>query len=278
MTTLASPPPAAALTTAAASDLDRLNAEVAELDPASLIRWAGQRFGGDTSTGGGGGESGVVGEGVEGGLVMSSSFGAQSAALLHLVTRVLPDLPVILVDTGYLFPETYRFILDLKRRLGLNLHVATPRVTPAWLEAIHGRLWEQGQDGLARYHQLMKIEPMNRALSDLGATAWIAGLRRGQTRHRATLRRVEAQDGLVKIHPILDWTGRDVHDYLTRHDLPLHPLVERGYLSIGDTHSTRPVTADMDERDGRFGGVTQECGLHVPQTIAEDDSRFSSGL
>lgn len=254
MSTLTPPRPAA--------PLDVLNDEVAGLDPAEVVRWAGVRFA----------------DGGEGALVMSSSFGAQSAALLHLVTRVLPDIAVILVDTGYLFPETYRFAQELKERLGLNLHVATPRVTPAWLEATRGRLWEQGEEGLREYHQLMKIEPMQRALSDLGARAWIAGLRRGQTQHRATLRRVDEQDGLIKVHPILGWTGRELHAYLQRHDLPLHPLVERGYLSIGDTHSTRPVTGDMDERDGRFGGVAQECGLHVPQTIAEDDSRFSSGL
>ena len=95
---------------------------------------------------------------------LSSSFGAQAAVSLHLVTRFLPSIPVVLVDTGYLFPETYRFVDDLVVRLGLNLKVYQSRVSPAWLEARHGRLWEQGIEGIERYNELRKTEPMQRAL------------------------------------------------------------------------------------------------------------------
>ena len=239
-------------------DLDAVNAELDGAPAERIVDWASQRFGS--------------------GLVMTSSFGAQSAVSLHLVTRVVPDIPVILIDTGYLFPETYRFALELKERLSLNLQVYTPRVTTGWLEAVHGKLWEQGAEGLERYHQIVKIEPMQRALSDLGATAWVAGLRRGQTSHRAGLRPVEQQEGRYKVHPILDWSTKDVHEYLKAHDLPYHPLYEQGYASIGDVHSTRPITEQQHEREGRFGGLRQECGLHLPDSNEENQSRESSGL
>ena len=101
--------------------------------------------------------------------VLSSSFGAQSAVSLHLLTQRLPDIPVIVVDTGYLFPETYRFIDALTERLSLNLHVIRPSLSPAWLQARYGELWNQGREGLDRYNRLAKVEPMQHALAELGA-------------------------------------------------------------------------------------------------------------
>ncbi len=239
-------------------DLDSMNRRLANSDAPAIVEWASAAFGA--------------------GLVLSSSFGAQAAVMLHLVTRMVPRIPVIWVDTGYLFPETYRFADALARRLDLNLKVYQPLISPARQEAIDGQLWEQGQDGLGRYNQIRKVEPMQRALSELGATAWFAGLRRQQTDHRATLRTVERQDGVYKIHPILAWTNADVHRYLKQHDLPYHPLHEQGYLSIGDTHTTSRVTDGAHERAGRFGGLKQECGLHLPTSAEENQSLGSSGL
>ncbi|MEX1017210.1 MAG: phosphoadenylyl-sulfate reductase [Phycisphaeraceae bacterium] len=239
-------------------DLPAVNAELADAAPARVIEWASQTFGDS--------------------LVMTSSFGAQSAVMLHLATRVVPDIPVIFIDTGYLFPETYQFAQQLTERLNLNLRVYQPRLTAAHLEAIHGKLWEQGAEGLSKYLQIVKLEPMQRALNDLNVTAWVAGLRRGQTDHRASLRHVELQDGRYKVHPILTWSTKDVHEYLKKHDLPYHPLYEKGYISIGDTHSTLPVTAGEHERTGRFSGLRQECGLHLPGSAEESQSRDSSGL
>lgn len=112
---------------------------------------------------------------------LSSSFGAQAAVSLHMATQAKPDIPVILIDTGYLFPETYRFVDEMTERLGLNLKVYRPQVGIAWMEARYGRLWEQGIDGLKRYNHLRKVEPMQRALRELGIQTWIAGLRRGQS-------------------------------------------------------------------------------------------------
>jgi phosphoadenosine phosphosulfate reductase len=242
----------------ATPDLDRVNAQLADADAAAIVRWAADQFGQ--------------------GLILTSSFGAQSAVMLHLATRVVPDIPVVLIDTGYLFPETYVFIEQLTQRLKLNLKVYQAPITPARQEALHGRLWEQGVEGLKKYHLINKIEPMQRALRELNVTAWLAGLQARQTDHRAALRTVEIQDGRYKVHPILRWTGKDVHEYLKAHDLPYHPLYEKGYPSIGDTHSTRPITAGEDERAGRFGGLKQECGLHLPTSAEEAASRDASGL
>jgi len=194
--------------------------------------------------------------------VMSSSFGAQSAVSLHLVTRQKPDIPVVLIDTGYLFPETYRFVDELSERFALNLKVYRPRIGISWMEARYGRLWEQGLEGLDRYNSIRKVEPMLRALDELGANGWFAGLRRSQARSRADIAFVERRNERWKFHPLADWSDRDVGMYLQRHGLPYHPLWEQGYVSIGDTHTSRRWEPGMDPEDTRFFGLKRECGLH----------------
>jgi phosphoadenosine phosphosulfate reductase len=196
---------------------------------------------------------------------LSSSFGAQSAVALHLVTRQRADIPVILVDTGYLFPETYRFTDELTARLGLNLKVYRPELGPAWTEARHGQLWTQGIEGLDRYNFLHKVEPMQRALGELRVRTWIAGLRRSQSTSRAAIDFLELKEGRWKLHPLADWSDRDIYEYLQRHDLPYHPLWDEGYVSIGDTHTTRRWEPGMREEDTRFFGLKRECGLHYDE-------------
>jgi phosphoadenosine phosphosulfate reductase len=225
-----------------------------------LVAWAADRFGS--------------------GLVMSTSFGIHSAATLHLVTSVVPEIPVIWIDTGYLPPETYRFAAELEERLGLDLHIYQSPLSPARMEALHGRLWESDDVAdLDRYDRIRKVEPMQRALRELGANAWIAGIRADQTRHRRRLAPVEQVGARTKIAPILHWSTRDVHRYLREHDLPYHPLFEQGYATVGDAHSSRPVGADDgDARATRFRGRKEECGLHLPQTLGEMASLDSSEL
>ena len=200
------------------------------------------------------------------GIILSSSFGAQAAVSLHLVTQQWPEIPVVLLDTGYLFPETYRFADEMTDRLKLNLKVYRAPLSPAWQEARWGKLWEQGVEGLERYNRFNKVEPMQRALRELGARGWITGLRRQQARSRADLGVLALQDGIVKIQPIVDWTDRQVHQYLTKHGLPYHPLWEKGYVSIGDMHTSRPLSAGMTEEETRFFGLKRECGLHETPT------------
>jgi phosphoadenosine phosphosulfate reductase len=103
---------------------------------------------------------------------------------------------------------------------------------------------------------------MQRALRELEARAWITGLRRQQARSREGLGVLALQNGVMKVQPIIDWTDREVYQYLMKHDLPYHPLWEQGYLSIGDTHTSRPVSEGVSEEDSRFFGLKRECGLH----------------
>lgn len=222
--------------------LERCNHLFAKLEPLKRIEWAVEHLPAPH--------------------VLSSSFGAQAAVSLHLITRILPDIPVILIDTGYLFPETYRFVDELTERLRLNLQVYRAELSPAWQEARHGQRWNQGLEGLNAYNEENKVEPMRRALRELGANTWFAGLRRKQSESRAETPFLDWAGGRWKVHPIADWGDRDVHRYLKRFGLPYHPLWEKGYLSIGDVHSTRPIHEVDAVEQTRFFGLTRECGIH----------------
>lgn len=194
--------------------------------------------------------------------VLASSFGAQAAVTLHLVTQVCPGIPVILLDTGYLFPETYRFADELTERLNLNLKVFRSEASPAWQETRFGKLWEQGLPGIERYNRMNKQEPMERALRELDAGTWLSGIRRAQAGSRAHIVPIEWRRGRYKVHPIHDWSDRDVGRYVTEHNLPHHPLWKKGYFSIGDWHTTRSLAAAGNLENLRFFGLKRECGLH----------------
>jgi phosphoadenosine phosphosulfate reductase len=194
--------------------------------------------------------------------VMSSSFGAQAAVTLHLLSGARPDIPVILVDTGYLFVETYRFVDELVDRLGLNLNVYRAPLSSAWQEARHGQRWLDGQRGLAAYNEENKVQPMKRALRELDAGTWFAGLRRAQSGSRSNTQYLEWSGDRWKVHPIADWSDRDVHRYLKQHGLPYHPLWEKGYTSIGDYHTSHSLHEAGDASGTRFFGLQRECGLH----------------
>jgi phosphoadenosine phosphosulfate reductase len=195
--------------------------------------------------------------------VMTSSFGVQAAVMLHLVTQVHPGIPVVIVDTGYLFPQTYQFMDELTSRLGLNLVVCRAELSPAWQEARYGKQWEQGIDGIKAYNHRNKVEPLDIKFDELGVATWFTGLRREQASSRAETPFIDVAAGRIKVQPISDWTKQDVHRYLEQYELPYHPLFEQGYVSIGDTHSTRPLELGMTEEETRFGGLVRECGLHV---------------
>ena len=241
-------------------DLKALNQKFSHAEATELIEWGYQTF--------------------AEGLVLTTSFGIQSAVMLGLVTSVVPDIPVVWIDTGYLPPETYRFAQQLTERLSLNLKVYQSPLSPARMEALQGRLWEVGTvEAFNRYDVIRKVEPMQRGLKELGAIAWLTGLRSKQTNHRQTLDRIGMQENRYKLLPILHWTSKDVYDYLKANDLPYHPLWMEGYVSVGDAHSSRPLTADdTDERATRFNGLKQECGIHIPQTPEEAQSLNSSSL
>ncbi len=218
------------------------NAELENLDASSRVAWALDRFGE--------------------GLVMSTSFGLQSAVMLHLVSKVSADIPIIFVDTGYLFPETYLYSETLREQLGVEPRVFSASLSSAGQETRFGRLWEQGEEGMRRYNLINKVEPMQRALKELEATAWLAGLRRKQSSSRADRFFIESQNGVSKIYPILDWDDRATYQYLPDNDLPYHPLEGKDYDSLGDWHSTKKLSEVSSVDETRHGGHKRECGLH----------------
>lgn len=222
-------------------ELDALNERFASATPDAIIAWAADRF--------------------LPRLAATSSFQTQSVALLHMISRVRPDLPVIFLDTGYHFPETLAFRDQLVEWFGLTVRVVRSSVSRAEFLARYGDALYRRDPDLCCY--INKVEPMRRALEVLDA--WISGIRRDQTPNRATTRAIERlPDGRLKINPLVTWTHKDLWSYIHRHNLPAHPLFQQGYLSVGCAPCTAPVAPGEDERSGRWAGTGKtECGLHT---------------
>lgn len=195
-------------------------------------------------------------------LVASTSFGLQAAVMLHLIHEYAPKIPVVFIDTGFLFPETYQYAEELVSMLNIDLRTYQPTVSAARMQALWGNLWADGKDGADRYGLITKIEPMNRALRETGADVWLSGLRRSQSQTRVDRPFVEQQKKTVKAYPILDWADAQVDIYFHQNKLPRHPLADKGYVTMGDWHSTRPIE-DGDMEATRFNGEKYECGLHL---------------
>ena len=234
-------------------DLDASRQVLEGLQPAERLAWALDQFGE--------------------GFALTTSFGIQSAVLLHMLSQ-LPggsSVPVIWVDTGYLPPETYQYSEQLRERLKIRLVVAQSPMSPARMEALHGRLWETGSlSDLETYHRIRKVEPLEEALETLKVSCWASGVRRGQTDHRRSMTWLDPIRDRLSLRPLLDWTHRDVYYYMQDNDLPQHPLFDQGYSTVGDWHSSGPDGGDSSGRDTRFGGLKQECGIHVPQEAVEN--------
>lgn len=201
-------------------------------------------------------------------LVASTSFGLQAAIMLHLIHEHAPKIPVVFIDTGFLFPETYQYAEQLTAMFDLDLRIYHPTISAARMQALWGNLWENGKDGADRYSLITKIEPMNRALRDTGADVWLSGLRRSQSESRVDRPFVEQQKKTVKAYPILDWADAQVDLYFHQNGLPRHPLAEKGYVTMGDWHSTLPLT-DGDVAATRFNGEKFECGLHLSSSAPD---------
>jgi len=195
-------------------------------------------------------------------LVATTSFGLQAGVMLHLIHEHAPEIPIIFIDTGFLFPETYQYGEELSAKFDLDLRIYQPTISAARIQALWGNLWENGKEGADQYGLLTKIEPMNRALNETGADVWLSGLRRSQSKTRVDRPFVEQQKMTMKAYPILDWADAQVELYFYQNNIPRHPLAAQGYLTMGDWHSTRPATPG-DADSSRFNGEKYECGLHL---------------
>jgi phosphoadenosine phosphosulfate reductase len=203
-------------------------------------------------------------------IAASSSFQTQSLPLLHMIAQVQPALPIFFLDTGFHFWETLLFREQLERIWGLN--IVDLRADDRWQVFLNrfGRDLYMTDPDLCCY--LRKVQPMQKALKQL--RAWISGIRRDQTTDRAQAQILELEpDGLIKINPLLNWTKKDVQDYIRNHNLPIHPLTQMGYQSIGCKVCTRAVLPGEDERAGRWSGTGKtECGLHT-EMFRKDESQ-----
>jgi phosphoadenosine phosphosulfate reductase len=195
--------------------------------------------------------------------VMTSSFGIQSSVMLHMISQISPNIPVILADTGYLFPETYRYMEELTHQLQLNLHICKAELSAKAQIIKYGKLWEQGQQGMDQHYYLNKIEPFERAMSDLNAQTWFSGIRAEQSQHRTKSNVVEQLRNHIKVHPIIDWTNADIHSYIKKNGLPSHPLQIKGYQSVGDIHNTQSRSNQLMNKTKKPYGGKRECGLHT---------------
>ena len=192
-------------------------------------------------------------------LLFTSSFGAQSAVLLHLWSRIAGKLPVVFIDTGFLFPETVKYRDELAARLGLELRILGSDIPTKDFVARYGDdIQKKDPDFCCGVNKVAPLAPLKEK-----ARGWVSGLRRDQSKARANVEILEADGHLVRVHPIASFTKVDVADYLARHALPEHPLVARRYLSIGCAPCTRAVAEGEVERAGRWAWTNKtECGLH----------------
>jgi len=188
-----------------------------------------------------------------------SSFGSESAVLLHLVAEVDPTTPVLFINTGKLFAETLRYRDRLQDLLGLgDIRTLAPHPADRAAKDPDGTLWARDTDACCNFR---KVIPIRRALE--GFAAQITGRKRFQTQARAEMRAVEYFDGRFRFNPLSDWSQADLEAYIARHNLPRHPLVEDGYPSIGCMPCTRRVHVGEAYRDGRWAGLDKdECGIH----------------
>jgi phosphoadenosine phosphosulfate reductase len=196
-------------------------------------------------------------------ITLACSFGGPSGmVLLDMLMQLDPATPVFYLDTGLLFPETYALVAEVTQRYGITPRPVRPQLTVARQTARYGEaLWARDPD---RCCELRKVLPQREALK--GFDAWITGLRRDQAATRRAIPVVEwdGKFGLTKVNPLAPWTEREVWRYITVHKVPYNRLHQRGYLSIGCTHCTRPVAPGEDSRAGRWSGFAKtECGLHT---------------
>jgi phosphoadenosine phosphosulfate reductase len=222
-------------------DYARVNAELERLSPEERLRAAVERFGD--------------------GLLFTSSFGSGSAVLLHMWSRVARHLPVVCIDTGFLFAETIAYRDAIVEKLGLTLEIARPKVPRGQFLEEHGSdIYYRNSDFCCAQNKVAPLEPHLAR-----ARAWVSGLRRDQSSTRKdTPILLPTEDGPVKVHPLATMTAGDVAAYMAEHALPEHPLKAKRYLSIGCEPCTRPVEDGEDERAGRWAGSGKtECGIHT---------------
>jgi phosphoadenosine phosphosulfate reductase len=235
-------------------ELARLSADLEEKAPQEILRWAVQEF--------------------QPGLTLACSFGGPSGmVLLDMVMKIDPSVEVFYLDTDFLFPETYALRDACEARYGIKAIGYKSLLTPAAQAVQHGdMLWARDPDACC---EIRKVEPNSRALE--GKTAWIAGMRRDQSKTRTEIGLVEwdSQFELVKVNPVAAWGEKQIWSYILANDVPYNQLHDKSYPSIGCTYCTKPVAKGADPRSGRLKGFDkEECGIQEGSiTILEHEGK-----
>jgi len=227
-------------------NLEKFNEELINLSSLEMLEWALQRF--------------------ENNLAFTTSFGIQSSVLLHLIqsSSLKNEVKIFWIDTGYLPKETYLYANTLINKLSLNITILQSEISPAHMEAIYGKLWESNRvEDINKYHQIRKVDPLDNALKKYSINCWGSGVRAQQTTNRGKMKFIELIRDTLSIRPLLGWSQKDIFYYMKEKNLPQHPLFMKGYSTVGDWHSSSAESSNIKGRSTRFGGVKQECGLHV---------------
>ena len=223
-------------------DLEKLNQQFEKKQPQEILRWGIEEF--------------------RPKIAMTSSFQTESVVLLHMVSEIDPSLTIFFLETGWHFKETVDFKNEIVKHLGLTNVVdlkADPKKRETFNTETGNKPYEVNPDYCC---QINKVEPLDEALE--GFDAWISGIRRSQSRTRKDVRILEGYQNLFKINPFANATSGDIWWYIKEHNLPKHPLTDKGYLSIGCWPCTKPVQPGDDERSGRWAGKEKmECGIHT---------------
>ena len=227
-------------------NLEKFNEELINLSSLEILEWALQRFGNN--------------------LAFTTSFGIQSSVLLHLIqsSSLKNEVKIFWIDTGYLPKETYLYANTLINKLSLNITILQSEISPAHMEAIYGKLWESNRvEDINKYHQIRKVDPLDNALKKYSINCWGSGVRAQQTTNRGKMKFIELIRDTLSIRPLLGWSQKDIFYYMKEKNLPQHPLFMQGYSTVGDWHSSSAESSNIKGRSTRFGGIKQECGLHV---------------
>ena len=208
-------------------------------------------------------------------IALVSSFGSESAVLLHMISQIDPTTPVLFLDTGQLFAQTLDYRRNLAGSLGLSdVRDLRPTFADLSTKDPRGDLWKSNSDGCCN---IRKVIPLDQALD--GFDAWITGRKRFHGGERLTLAVEERTARHVKFNPLANWDKAELEAYATEHNLPQHPLVEYGYASVGCWPCTQPVQDGQDVRAGRWAGQDKtECGIHMEPASQRPGADLGEGL
>jgi phosphoadenosine phosphosulfate reductase len=227
-------------------NLRQYNQELSDMKAQEILRWGHEKFGNQ--------------------FAITTSFGIQSSVLLNMLSQsgLQKRIKIFWIDTGYLPQETYHYAQKLINDLSLEIEVLQSELSPARMEALYGKLWETNKaSDLDKYHELRKIKPLENALEKYNIQCWASGIRSSQTEDRNKMNLLDLIRQRFSLRPLLNWTNKDIFYYMEENNLPAHPLFSKGYSTVGDWHSSSQDGIENKGRATRFGGIKQECGIHI---------------